>query len=222
MSSDSAKTVFLNALEIASSEARRAYLRAQCGNDQSLRAEVEELLRHHDQIAAFGESASVSSTTPPPRLEHPGTRIGAVQAAAADRRRAAWAWSIMAEQTRAGPPQGGAEDHQAGHGHAAGDRPLRGRAAGAGADGPPEHRQGARRRRDRRRAGPYFVMELVQGVPITRVLRREPADAAAAAGAVRAGLPGGAARASEGDHPPRPQAVERPGRRCTTAGRCRR
>ena len=30
----------------------------------------------------------------------------------------------------------------------AGDRPLRGRAAGAGADGPPEHRQGARRRRD--------------------------------------------------------------------------
>ena len=35
----------------------------------------------------------------------------------------------------------------------AGDRPLRGRAAGAGADGPPQHRPGARRRRHRDRAG---------------------------------------------------------------------
>jgi serine/threonine protein kinase/Flp pilus assembly protein TadD len=76
MSNDSAKTVFLNALEIASSEARGAYLLAQCGNDQSLRAEVEELLQHHEQIAAIGESISVSSTTFPPSLEHPGTQIG--------------------------------------------------------------------------------------------------------------------------------------------------
>ncbi len=50
---------------------------------------------------------------------------------------------FMAEQTRAGPPQGGAQDHQAGDGHPAGDRPLRGRAAGAGDDGPSEHRPGA-------------------------------------------------------------------------------
>ena len=60
---------------------------------------------------------------------------------------------FMAEQTAAGPPQGGAQDHQAGDGHAAGDRPLRGRAAGAGADGPSEHRQSARRRRHRQSAG---------------------------------------------------------------------
>ena len=38
------------------------------------------------------------------------------------------------------------EGAQAGHGHPAGDRPVRGRAAGPGPDGPPEHRQGARRR----------------------------------------------------------------------------
>ena len=50
---------------------------------------------------------------------------------------------------RAGRPPRGAEDHQGGHGHAAGHRPLRGRAAGPGDDGPSEHRQGARRRRDR-------------------------------------------------------------------------
>ena len=49
----------------------------------------------------------------------------------------------------------------------AGDRPLRGRAPGPGPHGPSEHRQGARCRRDRLAAGPYFVMELVKGVPIT-------------------------------------------------------
>src|SRR5262245_31078282 len=76
MSHDSAKTVFLNSLEFASSEARCAYLSAQCGNDWSLRAEVEELLRHHEQIAALGESASLSSTTTPSSVEHPGTQIG--------------------------------------------------------------------------------------------------------------------------------------------------
>ena len=58
---------------------------------------------------------------------------------------------------------------------------------------------------------PYFVMELVKGVPITELLRRAPAHAARAAGAVRPGLPGGPARPSEGDHPPRHQAVERAG-----------
>ena len=102
----------------------------------------------------------------------------------------------------------------------AGPGPLRGRAAGAGADGPSQHRQGARRRHDATAGRPFFVMELVNGVPITDYLRRAPARRPGAAGAVRAGLPGGAARASEGDHPPRPQAVEHPGRRSTTASRC--
>ena len=44
------------------------------------------------------------------------------------------------------------------------------------------------------------------------LLRRAPPHAAAAAGTVHPGLPGGAARASEGHHPPRPQAVQRAGR----------
>ena len=55
---------------------------------------------------------------------------------------------------------------------------------------------------------PYFVMELVQGVPDHQVLRRQPPDAAGAAGVVRAGLPGDPARPSEGHHPPRHQAVQ--------------
>jgi len=45
----------------------------------------------------------------------------------------------------------------------------------------------------RRRPPPYFVMELVRGVSITS-MRYEPPEPARAAGAVRAGLPGGAAR----------------------------
>ena len=52
---------------------------------------------------------------------------------------------------RAGVAARRAQDHQAGDGHPAGDRALRGRATGAGADGPPEHRQGLRRRRHRDR-----------------------------------------------------------------------
>ena len=43
---------------------------------------------------------------------------------------------------------------------------------------------------------PYFVMELVQGVPDHPVLRRQPPHAARAAGAVRPRLPGDPARAT--------------------------
>ena len=50
----------------------------------------------------------------------------------------------------------------------AGHRPLRGRAAGAGADGPSEHRPVFDAGTTDRRGRPYFVMELVKGVPITQ------------------------------------------------------
>ena len=47
--------------------------------------------------------------------------------------------------------------------------------------------------------------------PDHRLLRQEPAHAAGAAGAVCRRLPGRSARAPEGDHPPRHQAVQRAG-----------
>ena len=56
---------------------------------------------------------------------------------------------------------------------------------------------------------PYFVMELVHGVPITKYCDDNHLTPRAAAGAVRAGLPGDPARPPEGDHPPRHQAVQR-------------
>ena len=80
----------------------------------------------------------------------------------------------MAEQERAGPPQGRAQDHQARDGHRAGHRPVRGRAAGAGDDGSPEHRQGARRRHDRQRP-PVLRDGAGQGRADHRVLRPKPA-----------------------------------------------
>ena len=56
---------------------------------------------------------------------------------------------------------------------------------------------------------PYFVMELVRGVPITEYCDQASAHAARAAGTLRAGLQRHPARPPEGHHPPRHQTVER-------------
>src|SRR5436309_40772 len=78
---------------------------------------------------------------------------------------------------RAGPAPGGAEGHQARHGQPSGHRPLRGRAAGPGPHGPPQHRPRLRRRRDRR--GPPLLRHGAgQGRAPHQVLRRAPHDAA--------------------------------------------
>ena len=55
-----------------------------------------------------------------------------------------------------------------------------------------------------------------------RLLRPPPAVGARSARAVPRGLRRGAARARQGHHPPRPQAVQRPGARRSTAGRRRK
>jgi eukaryotic-like serine/threonine-protein kinase len=68
-----AKTIFLDCLEIASADARFAYLNEKCGDDQSLRREVEELLRHHDKIGPLSEPAPTATMA---AIEQPGTVIG--------------------------------------------------------------------------------------------------------------------------------------------------
>jgi eukaryotic-like serine/threonine-protein kinase len=57
---------------------------------------------------------------------------------------------------------------------------------------------------------PYFVMELVKGVPITRYCDEQRLTPRASE-TVRASLPGDPARASEGHHPQRHQAEQRAG-----------
>ena len=58
---------------------------------------------------------------------------------------------------------------------------------------------------------PYFVMELVQGIPLTDYCDQNELTTRQRLELFVAGLPGGAARPSEGDHPSRPQALQRAG-----------
>jgi serine/threonine protein kinase len=64
---DRLKSIFLNAADIASPEERRAFVEAQCGGDRALQSEVDELLRHHQSLEGF--------------LEHPTIDVEFVEAA---------------------------------------------------------------------------------------------------------------------------------------------
>jgi tetratricopeptide (TPR) repeat protein/serine/threonine protein kinase len=55
-----AKSVFLQAVEMVSTEERRALLDAACGEDAALRREVEELLRHHGHLGEFLEAPAAA------------------------------------------------------------------------------------------------------------------------------------------------------------------
>ena len=69
---------------------------------------------------------------------------------------------------------------------------------------------------------PFFVMELVKGVPLTEFCDAHQLERPGPARPVHADLLGGAARPPEGDHPPRPEADRTSWSRATTASRCRR
>jgi serine/threonine protein kinase len=73
-----AKSIFLQAVDIASSQHRESYVTGECGGDEDLRREVEELLAHHAQIGSFLEAAQPAppATLDEPRTERAGTVIG--------------------------------------------------------------------------------------------------------------------------------------------------
>jgi serine/threonine protein kinase/Flp pilus assembly protein TadD len=74
-----AKSIFLSAVDIRSAAEREAFLVAECGADGALRREVEALLEHHAGLGSFLESAGRRSpvpTTDDPISERPGTVIG--------------------------------------------------------------------------------------------------------------------------------------------------
>ena len=73
-SQDKAKSIFLNAVEMPTTEERQAYLAAACGKDQTLLREIEALLAHQAGLGSFLEPASVGIAEP--LLERPGTAIG--------------------------------------------------------------------------------------------------------------------------------------------------
>jgi eukaryotic-like serine/threonine-protein kinase len=75
---EKAKSIFLDAAEMISEEERRAYVDAKCGDNEELRREVQSLLRHHAQLGTFLSTApiEVAPTIDQPLAERPGTMIG--------------------------------------------------------------------------------------------------------------------------------------------------
>jgi tetratricopeptide (TPR) repeat protein/serine/threonine protein kinase len=75
---DRAKSIFLNAAELASPPERQAYIAAQCGDNEALRHEVADLLKHCAQASEFLESpaAKLVATIDEPVREGPGAVIG--------------------------------------------------------------------------------------------------------------------------------------------------
>ena len=222
MSPDEA--VFFAALARVDPAERAAYLDEACGADADLRRRVERLLAAHPRVGSFlrddaavapsppAESGPTWAAAPPsnsPTAERPGTVIGPykllqqigeggmgtvylAEQESPIRRTVALKVIKPGMDTRQVVARFEAERQAL----AMMDHVNIARVLDAGAT-------------DEGR--PYFVMELVKGVPITEFCDQVRLPIPGAAGALHDGLPGGAARPSEGDHPSGSQAVERPG-----------
>ncbi len=217
---DRLESIFADALALPA-EARAAYLDQASGGDAELRRRVGALLQAHAEAGSFLERPAIGAvvTSEPPAepwldreaapvfTEGPGTHIGPYKLLL-KLGEGGMGMIYMAEQQEPIRRKVALKIIKPGM-DSASHRPLRSRAPGAGDDGASEHRSGLRWRRDRERPA-LFRHGSGQGFPNHALLRRKSADAARAAGTVRAGLPGGAARPSERHHPPRPKAVQRP------------
>ena len=76
---NSAKNIFLDAIEIDDADQRRAFVDAQCGDNEALRRDVERLLHHHAAQESFLESPADAATTTartPSQVDTPGAVIG--------------------------------------------------------------------------------------------------------------------------------------------------
>ena len=214
-----ANDLFLKAMELRSVEERRALLDRDCGADEALRAEVEQLLEASDRAGSF--------------LDRPAVEVGITTVAPRPGDESAAAVGLEAAGSVIGPYKLLQQIGEGGMGTvymAEQTRPVRRKVALKVIKPGMDSRQVIARFEAERQAlammdhvniarvldagatesgRPYFVMELVHGVPITKYCDDNHLTPRAAAGAVRAGLPGDPARPPEGDHPPRHQAVQR-------------
>ena len=140
-----------------------------CGGDDATRSGVSPHLR---SLGAIANSSAASARNrnlyhrEPAIAERPGDGDRPLQAAGADRRRRLRRRLHGRADSEPVRRKVALKIIKPGMDTRAGHRPLRGRAAGAGADGPSQHRPGARRRRDRLRPA-VLRHGTGQGVPIT-------------------------------------------------------
>ncbi len=209
VASSSLETIFATALEKGSPKERGGYLDEACRDDPALRRQVERMLAAHAKAGNFLETpvAEIDRTIGlPPAAEAPGTVIGRyklleqigeggmgvvymAEQREPVRRKVALKIIKPGMDTREVIARFEAERQAL----AMMDHPNIAKVFDAGAT---------------ESGRPYFVMELVHGMPITEYCDVNELTIRRAAGIVRPGLPGRAARPSKGDHPPRYQAFE--------------
>ena len=172
-SNDREKEIFNQALEQPSTEARDAYLQSACGEDSALRGQIEDLLKVHQSVDGFLPTKDVSETELEPTIltEESGSIIGryklleklgeggfgsvwAAEQKEPVRRRVALKIIKLGMDTKQVVARFGAERQAL----ALMDHPNIAKVLDAGAT-------------DTGR--PYFVMELVKGVPITQYCEQE-------------------------------------------------
>ena len=191
-SGPSLESIFAQALETTDPAERRAYLDRACGTDADIRQRVEQLLdgvRHCRQfswprrrvrrsrrpVPPQAPRANPADRHPPsrtrgPSVEGPGELIGPYKLLQ-EIGEGGMGVVYMAEQEKPVRRKVALKIIKPGMDTEQVDRPVRGRAAGPGLDGPPEHRQGARCRHDRHR--PALLRHGAgQGGPDHRLLRR--------------------------------------------------
>ncbi len=213
MATDESKVeeIFFCALEKGSEEELAAYLYDACEGDEHLRSRVQRLLDAKLNLGSFlqGDAGDIIATVDQPITEKPGTQIGPykllqqlgeggmgvvymAEQKEPVKRRVALKIIKPGMDTQQVIARFEAERQAL----AMMDHPNIAKVLDAGTT-------------DSGR--PYFVMELVKGIPITQYCDEQHLTPKGTSGVVHSDLPGRTACSSKRNHPPRLQAVERPG-----------